>query len=82
MASPLWFAAIVHVPLVKKVNAPPVVIVHTLGVNELKTTDTGLAAEATSVGLVPKVWSDGCVKVITWEACPTVKFSRTSAAAL
>lgn len=55
----------VQVPLVTKVNAPPVVTVQTPCVVELKVGDRPDGdAEADSVGLVPKVWAPGLVKVI------------------
>src|SRR5690606_27743408 len=63
-ALPSSFALIVQSPALRNVNAPPVVIVQTLGVDELNTTASPDGAVAVSVGVVPKSSAPGFVKLI------------------
>jgi hypothetical protein len=70
---PLWSALIEHVPAVTKVSAPPLVIVHTLGVVEVKATVRLDVAVAVSVGLVPKVCAPGFANVIVCDAAGVIE---------
>lgn len=67
--SPAWSASIVQLPAVTKVRAPPLVVVHTAVVDELKETGkpsvpVAEAAVAVSVGEVPKFCAFGLAKVM------------------
>ena len=70
----------VQVPTVTKVNTPPLVIVHTPGVDEV---NVGIKPEsdvATSVGDVPKFCAPGFVKVMDWLAAGVTPFDAADAA--
>ena len=56
----------VQVPEVRKVSAPPVVMVQTLVVAEVNVGVRPDVAVAVRVGDVPNVWEPGLVKVIVW----------------
>ena len=59
---------IVQVPTVKKVSAPPVVMLHTPEVEDVNTgVKPGASVVAVSVGVVPKFCAPGLAKVMTWE---------------
>ena len=61
----------VQVPVVTKLNAPALVIVHTPVVLEVKLTVRLELAVAVSVGAVPKVCVPGLLNVIVCANCPT-----------
>lgn len=63
---------IVHIPAVMKVNAPPLVIVQTPVVEELKLTVRPDVAVADKVGVVPRFWAPGLLNVIVWPAVARV----------
>ena len=63
---PAWSALIVQEPAVTKVSAPPVVMVHTPVVDEVKLTGSPDVELAVSVGVVPKFCAPGFVNVIVW----------------
>jgi hypothetical protein len=65
---PDWSASMVQVPAVTKVSAPPLVIVHTPVVLELKVTARPELAVAVNVGDVPKFCVPGLLKVIVCAA--------------
>ena len=58
---------IVQVPTVKKVSAPPVVMLHTPEVEDVNTgVKPGASVVAVSVGVVPKFCAPGLAKVMVW----------------
>ena len=57
---------IVQVPAVTNVSAPPVVIVHTPVVEDVKVGVRPESEVAVSVGVVPKFWAPGLLKVMVW----------------
>ena len=57
-------ALIVQVPAVTNVSNPPLVIVHTPGVAEVKDTASPEVAAAASVGVVPKFCAPGLLNVM------------------
>ena len=63
-ALPAWLALMVQVPAVMKLRVPPLVMVHTAGVAELKLTGKPEEAVAVSVGVVPKFCAPGLPKVM------------------
>ncbi len=54
--------------MVTKVSAPPLVMVQTPVVVELKLTARLDVAVALNVGVVPKLWAPGLAKVMVWLA--------------
>lgn len=64
VASPAWSALMVQVPIDGNASVPPVVMVHTLVVAELKLTGSPELAVADSVGVVPKACGPGLAKVM------------------
>jgi len=64
LALPVWSALMMHGPAVTNVMAPPPVIVQTPVVAELKATLSPEVELADRVGVVPKFWAPGLVKVI------------------
>jgi hypothetical protein len=58
----------VQVPVVTKLKAPPLVIVHTPVVDEVKLGVKLELAVALSVGVVPKLWLPGLLKVMVCAA--------------
>ena len=69
-----------QLPVVKKVNVPPVVIAHTLPVLEVKLTDSAELAVAVNVGVVPKFWVPGILKVMVWLTLGVALLDATDAA--
>ena len=67
---PTWSALMVHVPTVTKASSPPVVIVHTPEVDDVKLTVKLELDVAVSVGVVPKLFVPGSSKVIDCEPKP------------
>jgi hypothetical protein len=63
---PTCAASIVQVPAVTKTSAPPVVIVHTSVVDDEKVTVKPDVAVAVRVGVVPKSFAPGLLKVMVW----------------
>jgi hypothetical protein len=61
---PAWFALIVQVPTVTKASKPPVVIVQTPVVEDVKVGVRLDVAVAVRVGVVPKFCEPGLVKVM------------------
>jgi hypothetical protein len=59
----------VQLPVVIKVNSPPLVIVHTPVVDEVKLGVKLELALAVNVGVVPKLWLPGLVKLMVCAAC-------------
>ena len=76
---PDWFALIVHVPGATVVNTPPLVIVQTDAVLELKVTARPELAVAVSVGEVAKFCVPGLLKVIVWAALGVTLFDCAEA---
>ncbi len=64
--SPIWSALIVQVPVVMNVSDPPLVIVHTPEVDDVKATVKLESEVADNVGVVPKFFVPGFAKVIDW----------------
>jgi hypothetical protein len=58
----------VQVPVVTKLKAPPLVIVHTPVVDEVNVGVKLELAVALSVGVAPKLCAPGLVKVMVWTA--------------
>jgi hypothetical protein len=58
----------VQLPVVIKVNSPPLVIVHTPVVDEVKLGVKLELALAVNVGVVPKLWLPGLLKVMVCAA--------------
>jgi hypothetical protein len=58
----------VHVPTVTNANTPPVVIVHTPEVADVKATVRLESEVALNVGVVPKLFVPGSVNVIDCES--------------
>ena len=67
------------VPVVRKVSAPPEVIVATLGVSDVKVGVRLESAVALSVGVVPKFCVPGFVNVIVCEALGVTEFEAADA---
>ena len=67
------------VPAVMKVNTPPLVIVATPGVDDVKVTDRPDVLVALSVGEVPKFWAPGWLKVIVWFPFGVTEFEADEA---
>ena len=67
-ALPAWSALMVQLPAVMKVRLPPLVMVHTPVVAELKLTGRLEEALAVRVGVVPKFCAPGLLKVMVWLA--------------
>jgi len=65
---PAWSALMVQVPPVTKVSAPPLVMVHTPVVLDVKVGVRPEDAVALRVGEVPKVCAPGLLKVMVWFA--------------
>ena len=57
-----------HVPTVTKASTPPLVIVQTPEVDDVKETVNAELDVAVSVGVVPKFCATGFAKVIDWES--------------
>jgi hypothetical protein len=71
---------IVQVPAVTKVKAPPVVIVQTAGVDEVKVGVKPVASvDAVSVGEVPKFCAPGFAKVMVWIAAGVIELDAADA---
>ena len=66
--SPIWSALIVQVPLVMNASDPPLVIVHTPEVNDVKATVKLESEVADNVGVVPKFCVTGFANVIHCES--------------
>lgn len=77
---PAWSALMVQVPVVAKVSAPPVVMVHTPVVLEVKATVNPELAVAVSVGEVPKFCAPGLAKVMVWLAAGVTELEAADAA--
>ena len=58
----------VHVPTVTKASSPPLVIVHTPEVDDVKATVKLESEVADNVGVVPKFCVTGFANVIDWES--------------
>ena len=71
---------IVQVPVVIKVSAPPLVIVQTPVVEDVKATVNPDDAVAVSVGVVPKFCEPGFANVTVWGAFGTTEFDAVDAA--
>lgn len=69
----------VQVPALRKVSAPPLVIVQTLVVEEEKITVKLESAVAVSVGEVPKFCAPGLTKVIVCAAFGVTAFEAAEA---
>jgi hypothetical protein len=76
---PAWSALMEHVPVVTKVSVPPLVMVHTPVVVELKVTDRPDVAVAVSVGLVPKFCAPGLLNVMVCAAAGVIEFDAVDA---
>lgn len=76
---PAWSALIVQLPAVTNVSAPPVEIVHTVGVAEVNTGVKPESEAAVSVGVVPKFWAPGLTKVIVCVALGVIELEATDA---
>ena len=72
---PAWSALMVQVPVETKDNAPPLVIVQTPVVLEVKLTARVDEAVAASVGVVPKFWASGAANVMV---CADLVVNETS----
>ena len=70
---------IVQVPAVTKVSAPPVVMVHTPGVEDVNTGVNPESEVAVSVGVVPKFCAPGVAKVIVCAAAGVIELDATDA---
>ena len=79
LPSPAWSASMVQLPLVRKVNVPPDVVVHTPVVEELKLTGSVELLVADSVGAVPKFCVPGLAKVIVWVSFGVTAFDAAEA---
>ena len=71
-----------QVPAETKVRAPPLVMVQTPVVVELKVGARPELAVALRVGVLPKIWAPGLAKLMVWAAGFTVKLWVTWLAAL
>jgi hypothetical protein len=69
-----------HVPTVTNASTPPVVIVHTPEVDEVKATVRLESEVALSVGVVPKFCVTGFANVIDWESFGVTPDDATEAA--
>ena len=69
----------VHWPVVRNVSVPPLVMVHTLVVAELKVT-VPPGAVAVSVGVVPKFCVPGLANVMVWLPLGVTLFDAAEAA--
>jgi hypothetical protein len=70
----------VHVPTVTNASTPPVVIVHTPEVDEVKATVRLESEVALNVGVVPKLCVTGFAKVINCESFGVTLDDATDAA--
>lgn len=71
---------IVQVPTVKKVSAPPVVMLHTPEVEDVNTgVKPGASVVAVSVGVVPKFCAPGLAKVMVCAALGVMELDATDA---
>ena len=70
----------VQVPTVTKLNKPPLVMVQTLGVDEVKVGAKPQSDVAVKVGEVPKFCDPGLVKVMDWLAAGVTLFDAADAA--
>ena len=70
---------IVQVPAVTKVSAPPVVMVHTPGVEDVNTGVNPESEVAVSVGVVPKFCALGLAKVMVCVALGVMLFEAAEA---
>ena len=61
-------------------SAPPLVIVQTPGVDELKLTVSGESVAAVRFGVVPKFCEPGLAKVIVWPATGVTELDAEDAA--
>ena len=75
---PAWSALMVQVPVVTKVNAPPLVMVHT-PVLEVKAGVNPELTVALKVGVVPKFCEPGLLKVMVWLAFGVTLFDAAEA---
>jgi hypothetical protein len=78
-ALPAWSALIEQVPDVTKVSVPPLVMVHTPVVVELKATVSPDVEVAVSVGVVPKFCAPGLLNVMVCEAAGIAEFDAADA---
>ena len=69
----------VQVPTSAKLNTPPLVIVHTPVVPEVKVGVRPEVALAVSVGVVPKFCAPGLAKVMVWLAFGVTLFDAPEA---
>src|SRR3569623_532964 len=76
---PAWSASIVHVPVVTKVNAPPLVTVQTPVVLAVKLTVSPESLVAAKVGVVPKFCAPGVANVIVWAPFGVTVFEAAEA---
>lgn len=72
-------ALMVHVPAETVVNAPPLVIVQTAVVLDVKLTVSPELAVAVSVGDVPKFCVPGLLNVMTWVVAGVALLDATEA---
>src|ERR1043166_2324601 len=79
LALPAWSALIVQLPAVRKASTPPVVIVQTAGVDDVKDTVRADEAVAVRVGVVPKVCAAGCANVMVCAAFGVTAFEAADA---
>ncbi len=70
----------VQVPALRKVSAPPAVMVHTAVVDEVKVGDSPESEVALSVCVVPKVCVPGLAKVMVWAALGVMLLDTADAA--
>ena len=69
----------VQLPVATKLKAPPLVIVQTPVVEEVKLTASPELAVAVKVGVVPKFCAPGSAKVIVWLAAGVTEFDAAEA---
>ena len=69
----------VQLPVATKVKAPPLVIVQTPVVEEVKVTASLELAVAVRVGVVPKFCAPGSAKVMVWLAAGVTEFDSADA---
>ena len=69
----------VQLPAVTKLSRPPLVMVHTLVVDEVKVGVNPESEVAVSVGVVPKFCAPGVAKVIVCAAAGVIELDATDA---
>lgn len=77
---PACDAVIVQVPVLTVLNAPPLVMVQTLVVDELKVTAKPEVEVAVNVGVAPKFCVPGLVKVTVCDATGVMELDDADAA--